>query len=358
MDLKKTSLVSEHKNLGAYMAGFGGFYMPIQYKSVVKEHIWCRSNCAVFDTAHMGQFLISGDSAEEELNFLVTCDVSKIQVWRCKYSLMLNKDGGIIDDLIIYKLPDDKFMLVVNAGTTDKDETHIRENLKKSDLKKITPEYGKVDIQGPDSRRVLEENFNIDLSGLKYFSFDYFDVLGESFMISRTGYTGELGYEAYIKSDKICEFWRKLLADSRVKPAGLAARDTLRLEAGLPLYGQDADETKNPWQAGLAKFVDLDSDFVGKDKLLNNKDNVDIILSHFVSDSKRAPRHNYKIFKADGEEEIGVVTSGTYSPTLKCGIGCGYVKMGSIGKGTTVAIKSGSKSINAKIVGKPILKNK
>jgi aminomethyltransferase len=350
----KTPLFDKHKDLGAYISGFGGFLMPILYTSAVQEHLWCRQSCAVFDTAHMGQFLITGKTALQEVNNLVITDIRPLADNRCRYTVMLNASAGIIDDLILYKINKDKFMLVVNSGTRVQDEEHIKKNLREAEFLRLTPDYGKIDVQGPQSRKVLEDNLKIDLRQLRYFSFDYFVYKKQRFLISRTGYTGELGYEIYIEKERLGWVWDILLSDSRVKPAGLAARDTLRLEAGLVLYGQDINDTVNPWQAGLERFIDLNKKFIGREELIKQKNSVDKRLSFFVSDSKQAPRHNYRIFSYPESEEIGVVTSGTYSPLLKAGIGSGYIKKEFSQYGTGIKIKGNNRVINACIARRPV----
>jgi len=355
MELKKTPLFKEHKKLKASLSEFSGFLMPIQYESIVKEHLWCRKHCAVFDTCHMGQFRVEGKTSAEEFNPLVTADVLSIDEGRCRYSFLLNENGGIIDDLVIYRISDTSLMLVVNAGTKDKDEMHIRTYLNKSSFEDLNPLFGKVDVQGPESRVVLEDLFSLDLSGLKFYRFDYFDFFRGKYLISRTGYTGELGYEIYMETGKLSELWNKLLSDERVKPAGLGARDTLRLESGLPLYGQDMDEEITPFEAGLGKFVNLDKDFLGKQALTERKEKDDKILVYFISETRKAPRHNYSIFSDEGKE-IGKVTSGTFSPTLEKGIGSGYIKLDYSGEGTNLIIRNNGNSFPVRVIKKPFFK--
>ena len=355
MELKKTPLFKEHKKLKASLSEFSGFLMPIQYESIVKEHLWCRGHCAVFDTCHMGQFRIEGETSAEEFNHLVTADVLSIDKGRCRYSFFLNENGGIIDDLVIYRISSASLMIVVNAGTKDKDEMHIRTYLGKSSFEDLNPLFGKVDVQGPESKEVIEDLFDLDLSGLRFYRFDYFDFLGGRYIISRTGYTGELGYEIYMETEKLSELWNKLLSDNRVKPAGLGARDTLRLESGLPLYGQDMDEEITPFEAGLGKFVNLDTDFLGKRYLNERKEKDDRTLVYFISETRKAPRHNYGIFSNEGTE-IGRVTSGTFSPTLEKGVGSGYVKSDYRGEGLTLLIRNNGSSFPVKVIKKPFVK--
>ncbi len=353
--LKTTPLYESHKAQNAKIAEFGGFLMPMQYESALVEHLWCREKAAVFDTSHMGQFLITGGTAESELNRIVTIDTAKIGVFKCKYGLMLNNRAGIKDDLIIYKINPNEFMVVVNSATCDSDMEHIKTNLNKAHLKPLNHRYGKIDIQGPKSEDVLNRNFNIDVSGLKYFEFGYFTIGSEDCIISRTGYTGEKGYELYLKADKLLAVWNKLLDDPRVKPAGLAARNTLRLEAGLPLYGQDITETTTPIEAGLEKYVDFDSEFIGKNKLIENRSRLFRKLMFFKSLTRRAPRPGYKIYISG--EFAGTVTSGTFSPGLQCGIGAGYINNLNINTGGPITVKNDSRQIECIIVDKPFYRS-
>jgi aminomethyltransferase len=269
---------------------------------------------------------------------------------------MLNESGGIIDDLVTYKIKDDEWLLVVNAARITADEAHLRKHLSAdSKLENASARSGKLDLQGPLSEDVLAGIAGSRISSLKYYTFGFFDILGEENIISRTGYTGELGYEIYISRGKAVELWNALLKDARVKPAGLGARDTLRLEMGYGLYGQDMDESVTPFEAGLEKFLDLDKDFIGKDAILERKKKGALRqMVYFITDSRRAPRHNYKICR-DGKE-IGTVTSGSFSPSLKFGIGMGYVKE-PLKKGDKILLCEGAVELNATTTDKPFYKN-
>jgi len=352
---KTTPLYGQHKSLGAKISEFGGFLMPIQYEGAIAEHMWCRQQAAIFDTSHMGQFLVEGNDVESELNRIVTVNVKDICQYRCKYSLMLNEKAGIKDDLIIYKINSDKFMVVVNSATCDSDRIHIEENLDTSKLTVLSKYYGKIDVQGPLSTPVLKDNFDVDLTGLKYYEFGHFDICGEDCIISCTGYTGERGYELYIPNSVIGEVWDKLISHDSVKPAGLAARDTLRLEAGLPLYGQDITEDTIPSEAGLGKYVDMETEFIGKDALKSKSNHTDRRLMFFKSMSRQSPRHGYQIYGDD--TAIGIVTSGTFSPCLQCGIGAGYINKPGIKAGHTIKVTNNGRQIECVVVDKPFYRS-
>jgi len=356
MDLKSTPLFEEHKRLGARLAPFAGWLMPISYGSIIGEHKWSRSSASIFDICHMGEFIISGKGAKKGLNRILTMELDNMKDGTCHYGFMLNERGGIIDDLIIYKINDNKWMIVVNAATTEKDEAHIKNHLPDGvRLENISNILGKLDIQGPLSKEILKGFIGDGLEKLDYYTFSFFKILGDDNIISRTGYTGELGYEIYIDNNKIIELWRRLLEDKRLKPAGLGARDTLRLEMAYPLYGQDITEDTLPQEANLSQFVDFKKDFIGKEALLKKKEKgIKRKLVCFKTDSRRAPRHNFKIYLH--EKEIGIVTSGSFSPSLGCGIGMGYVEEGYDKKGTRITIKDGSTVITAIIQDKPFYK--
>jgi len=353
---KTTPLYEQHKKSGAKLAEFGGFLMPIQYQSAIEEHLWCRKKTAVFDTSHMGQLLVEGNTAQSELDKIVTVDTTKIPSFKCRYGFMLNEEGGIKDDLIVYKISSEKFVVIVNSGTAWADKEHVEKNLDKARLSFLSDNYGKIDVQGPVSADVLKDIFSIDLSGLKYYGFGYFDILGESCIVSRTGYTGERGYELCLPNSVIVEVWSKLLDDERVKPAGLAARDTLRLEAGLPLYSQDITEATTPLEAGLGRFISFDTNFIGKERLEELKNKISRKFVFFKSDSRQSPRHDYKIY-IDGES-VGFVTSGTFSPCLQRGIGAGYVDRPQVSAGQQIVVKSNGREIKCTIINKPFVETK
>jgi len=353
-NLVTTPLIDKHKELGAKLAPFGGWLMPIQYSGIIDEHNWTRTNAGLFDICHMGEFSIEADLAKSNLGDLVTVNLTTMPVKSCRYGFMLNEQGGIIDDLVVYRVAEAKWMLVVNAATTSNDEAHMRKHLNSATrLENVSASLGKLDVQGPESGKVVSDLLGSDIK-LKYYNFDYFNLLGEKIIISRTGYTGELGYELYMPNKKIAQLWDKILLDKRVKPVGLGARDTLRLEIGYSLYGQDIDQNTTPLEAGLEFFIDWNKEFIGKSALLKQKQGgIRNKLISFAADSRRSPRHNYRIVYKD--KDIGKVTSGSFSPSLGFGIGMGYVS-GEVALGEEIKLTEAAVSISAKVVKKPFYK--
>jgi len=355
-DLKLTPLLPEHQALGAGMAPFGGWLMPIQYSGILAESGWCRKSATLFDTCHMGEFHFRGDLVASGFERLFSCRVDSIPVGRGRYGFLLNDAGGIMDDLVIFRLSPEELMIVVNAGTAEKDFQTIRAGLKGDAVfTDVTSETGKLDIQGPLSRDVLESVCEISIARTPYFGFEKISIFGAEAIVSRTGYTGELGYEFYVENDALHELWRRFLADGRVKPAGLGARDVLRLEMGYCLYGSDLDESVTPLEAGLGQFVDFEKDFVGREALVRQKqEGLSRTRVAFLADSRRTPRRDYGIYHGDGL--VGHVTSGVFSPTFSCGIGMGYVQPGAASPGTSLVIRHENVTINAVVTEMPLYK--
>ena len=350
--LQKTPLYESHVALGAKIAPFGGWLMPIQYEGILAEHEYTRRVVSLFDICHMGEFLLQGDVVLSGLDRIVTQNIVSMPVGSCRYGFMLNEAGGVLDDLVVYRLKKDSWMLVVNAATIAGDEANLRKYLSKdAKLENISAKTGKLDVQGPDSQEILQSIFGDDIKKLNYYTFANFTFGKESCIISRTGYTGELGFEIYISADRVVELWDFLLATKRIKSAGLGCRDTLRLEMGYPLYGHDLDLNHTPLAAGFAKFVDLSKDFVGKPALLaEQKNGFKEHLVCFKGNSRRAPRQGFTIF--DGQNRVGTVTSGSFSPSLLVGIGMGYVS-GNYKIGDQLVIKDSNIEIPIVIVKKP-----
>ncbi|GFE61450.1 glycine cleavage system aminomethyltransferase GcvT [Geobacter sp. AOG2] len=350
--LRVTPLCGRHEALKALMAPFGGWNMPIQYEGIIAEHAWCRAKAALFDICHMGEFLFEGDFVAGGLNEVFTFSVTTIPVGRSRYGFLLNADGGIIDDLIVFRMADDKAMIVVNAATATNDFVVINDRLKGGIFTDISAGTGKLDVQGPLSRDVMVAAFGTEIAAIPYFRFITLNLLGVEAIISRTGYTGELGYEIFIPSDKVGELWDLLLKDERVRPAGLGARDVLRLEVGYSLYGSDIDEATTPMEAGLEGFVDLTRDFVGKASLLRQKEEgVARRKVAFEVNSRRSPRHHYEL--CFGGENVGTVTSGVFSPMLGRGVGLGFVKPDLATVGTPLTIIHERVSMEATICELP-----
>jgi aminomethyltransferase len=326
--LLRTPLYDSHVALGAKMVPFGGWEMPVQYEGILAEYEATRKASALFDICHMGEFRITGDVEQTGLDQIATQPLKDLPIKSSRYGFLLNDKGGVLDDLIIFREDKDKWFIVVNASTTPQDAKHFKSHLKDpKSFQDISKETGKLDLQGPTSRDVLK-SFVPDIGRLEYFCFDYFDLLGEKALISRTGYTGELGYEIFYPAHQIKKLWDALLNTKQVAPAGLGARDCLRLEMGYSLYGHELTEEITPLEAGLSKFVDFNKEFIGKKALIEQKNHgIKRKLVGFVSESRRSPRSDHKIFN-EQLENIGVVTSGSFSPALNKGIGLGLVKMG------------------------------
>ncbi len=328
--------------------------MPIQYQGILAEHAYTRQAVSVFDVCHMGEFLLEADPALSGFDRVVTQNIISIPPASCRYGFMLNEQAGVLDDLVVYRINKNNWMLVVNAATALGDFEYLKKNLSgEYHLQNVSDKTGKLDLQGPHSLDVLRDIFGDDIGKLSYYTFADFVFEKEHCIISRTGYTGELGFEIYISNDYVVKLWEFLLKGRGVKPAGLGSRDTLRLEMGYPLYGQDLDINRTPLAAGFGKFIDFSKDFIGKDALLkelNSGPGEHLIC--FRADSRRAPRHGFAIF--DMDKRVGTVTSGSFSPTLSVGIGMGYVA-GNYNIGTQLVVRDVSTEISVTIVKKPFL---
>jgi len=318
MENKKTCLYDKHVALGALMSPFGGFDMPIQYSGIVDEHQAVRTACGVFDVSHMGEVLITGNDAERYVNHIFTNDVVGMPNGKILYGMMCYEDGGVVDDLLVYKKGENDFFLVINAANIDKDWAWIQEQAKGYDvqLEHQSDMYGELAVQGPDSEQVLKDVLGIDGSDLTFYTFKPLSSLTShpSPLLSRTGYTGEDGFEIYATPYYINECWDKLIASGRCKPCGLGCRDTLRFEVGLPLYGDELSADITPIMAGLGIFVKLDKEeFIGKNALAKQKADgpAKKIVGIELAD-KAIPRHGYTVLNMEGEP-IGEVTTGYHT---------------------------------------------
>lgn len=350
MDLKTTPLLDDHIRRGAQMAPFAGWHMPIQYEGIIAETQHTRRSVSCFDICHMGEFLIQGDLKSSGLNRIIASPLEDLKIGCCRYGSMLNEAAGVIDDLLVYRRASDLWMIVVNAATIEKDKNHFQKHLTQgATFTDLSDKLGKIDLQGPQARAVIEK-IAPDAGRLSYYTFIETDILGEKNIISRTGYTGELGFEIYASLPHIPRVWETLLKDPRVKPAGLGSRDILRLEMGYSLYGQDIDETTTPREAGLEKFIDFKKDFIGKNALEKSAPGRRRVF--FRSLSRRSPRHGHGLFS--GGERVGEVTSGSFSPHLNCGIGMGFLQNGL----TSREIRVGDERVTfeAEIIDKPFVK--
>jgi len=354
--MHQSPLHNEHLALKAKMVPFGGWDMPVQYDGILAEHAATRKNCAMFDTSHMGEFFVDGDAVASGLDHLVSQTIADMSLGTCRYGFLLNERGTVVDDLIVYRLAEEKWMIVVNAGTMDNDARLFSAGITdKGRFLNGSSFLGKLDVQGPDSRDILRP-FVPGIDQLEYYTFFEATVLGEKVVVSRTGYTGELGYEIYFPWNKMTQLWRELLSRG-VKPAGLGARDLLRTEMALPLYGHELSEDISPLSVGLGRFIDWNKDFVGKAALLKQKEaGVREKMICLVSESRRSLRAGHPIFSLD-EKNIGTVTSGTFSPAFQKGVGLGIVTIERLGGAAAVYFGEGRERTRAEIVTRPIYKN-
>ena len=328
--MKKTALNSIHKELGAKMVEFAGWEMPVQYEGLRQEHLAVRSSCGLFDVSHMGEVEVRGKDAIDFCQWVTTNDVKKVQDNQAQYTLLCNTEGGVVDDIIIYKFSDEHFLFCVNASNSDKDFEWIKKEESKFDVEVTdkSPEFSQIAVQGPDSMAILGKAIETDLNNVKKFRFEVINWNGSDIIVARTGYTGEDGFEVFLPWDAAPSLWNSLMqsgVDLGVKPCGLGARDTLRIEMGYSLYGHEIDEYLNPLEAGLGRYIKLDGDdFIGKDALVESVDKgLSNTLVGFLLLDRGIPRQGYNIFKND--TLLGNVTSGTLSPSLEKSIGLGYL---------------------------------
>jgi aminomethyltransferase len=324
----KTALYEKHTGLNAKMIEFAGYLMPVQYEGVVAEHLCVKENVGVFDVSHMGEFYVFGDKTEDFLQSVLSNDVSTLKKGQAQYNCIPNETGGIVDDLILYKLESNRFMLVVNASNIKKDWDFLnKKNVFDVQMINVSNDYSLISVQGPKSINVLQSIFDFDMNTIKYYNFIFSDGL----IISNTGYTGCGGFEIYCKNEKASDLWDKIFKvgeNYSIKAIGLAARDTLRLEMGFCLYGNDIDDESSPIEAGLSWITKTDKVFTSSKLFKNQKENgVSKKLIGFKMLEKAIPRKDYEILNSKNEI-IGKVTSGTMSPSLGFGIGLGYVKSG------------------------------
>ena len=354
--LYRTPLFNEHVVLGGKMVPFAGWEMPLQYPDgIIKEHEANRKGCSIFDCSHMGEFLIEGDAEACGLDRIVTQTIMDQPLGTCRYGMALNDAGGTIDDLIVYRLAAERWMVVVNASNIDKDAAHFRQHLKTgTTFTDISFQTAKLDVQGPLAREVLKKLVP-GIEKLSHYSFDTFKVLGRDVIVSRTGYTGELGYEIYYPWDKAAELWNAVLSDTRVRPTGLGVRDVLRIEVCYPLYGHELSEQITPVEAGLKRFVDMRKDFIGKAGLIARELSVSRKIVHFLSESRRAPRQGHELYLQDGTV-VGEVVSGTFSPALGAGVGIGFIKKEFTGPDKDIIFGDAKLKLGAKTAARPFYK--
>ncbi len=359
--MKNTALTHIHEALGAKMVPFAGYNMPVQYEGVNAEHETVRNGVGVFDVSHMGEFFIEGENALELIQKVTSNDASKLAINDAQYSCMPNETGGIVDDLIVYRIKENTYMLVVNASNIEKDWNWIAsQNTMNAEMKNLSEDHSLLAIQGPKAVEAMQRITSVDLASIPFYKFRIGDFAGiENVIISATGYTGSGGFEIYCKNDVAEQVWNKVFEAGKeygIKPIGLAARDTLRLEMGYCLYGNDIDDTTSPIEAGLSWITKFTKDFTNSEALKKQKEEgVSRYLKAFEIEGKGIPRHGYDIVNEAGEK-IGVVTSGTMSPSLKKGIGMGYVNKPYHKLGTSIFIQVRNKTIPATIVKLPFYK--
>ena len=356
--LKKTPFYEKHVALGARIIPFAGFLMPIQYGGIIQEHLTVRNAVGVFDVTHMGEFIVQGPEAEKFLNLMTINDVTQLVVGQVQYSAMCYPDGGIVDDLLVYRFAD-HYLVVVNAANLDKDFDWLQQHLIPGmELSNISDNTALLAIQGPNSLAVLQQLTEVDLQSIPYYHFTIGELAGIEMIISRTGYTGERGFELYHQPDQSLQLWEAIFQvgkDFGIQPVGLGARDTLRLEMKYCLYGNDIDQTTNPLEAGLGWITKLSkNDFIGKAALLKIKEQgVARKLIAFEMVERAIPRHACLIWVND--RQVGIVTSGTQSPSLNKGIGLGYLTSQYTSIGTEILIDIRGKKVKAKVIKPPFV---
>lgn len=359
--MKHIPLKHIHEALGAKMVDFAGFYMPVQYEGVNAEHETVRNGVGVFDVSHMGEFLLTGEKALDLIQKVTSNDASTIEIGKAQYSCLPNDKGGIVDDLIIYRMKENQYLLVVNASNIDKDWDWIsKHNDLGVEMRNLSDDYALLAIQGPKSIEATQSLTSVNLSEIPYYSFKVGDFAGiENVIISATGYTGSGGFEIYCKNDEVEQIWNKVFeagASFGIKPIGLAARDTLRLEMGFCLYGNDIDDTTSPLEAGLGWITKFTKDFTNSENLKKQKEEgVKRKLVGFELIERGIPRHDYEIADSEGNV-IGKVTSGTMAPSLGKGIGMGYVTTEFSKADSEIFIKIRNNNVKAKVVKTPFYK--
>ena len=353
-ELLQTPLKQKHLDAGAQNVPFAGWEMPIQYDGIIKEHGYCRDSAALFDTSHMGEFFYKGDISASGINEATSINIEALPVGKCKYGFLLNVDGGVIDDLIVYRLSEDELMIVVNASRIELDLATFRERLSSGEMTNRSMEFAKIDLQGPKSKEILKSHFpQIDLDAMGFFSFLQTTYNGEYCLLSRTGYTGEMGFELYMNGANANIIWDKLIAGG-AKPAGLGARDALRLEMGYSLYGNDLSETISPIEASLGMFINVSREYIGKDALAKQKtEGTARKLIPFKTLSRRSARKDFEVYQND--KKIGFVTSAAFSPILNVGIGLAMINIADFKESENFELRDARGSIEATKASLPFI---
>ncbi|MDE7120154.1 MAG: glycine cleavage system aminomethyltransferase GcvT [Muribaculaceae bacterium] len=357
--IKKTCLHDRHVAQGAMMSPFAGYDMPIEYAGIVDEHQAVRTACGVFDVSHMGEVDITGPDAEKFVNRIFTNDVAGAPTGQCFYGMMLHPDGGVVDDLLVYKRGENHFLLVINAANIAKDEAWILENAKGADVVVdcMSERVSELAVQGPKAEEVVGQVLGIECADLAFYTFREFDTDGHHVIISRTGYTGEDGFEIYSDDQYIISVWDRLMASGRCQPCGLGSRDTLRFEVGLPLYGDELADDITPVEAGLSMFVKLDkTDMIGRDAIARQKEEGPARKCVGLELADRAiPRHGYEVLN-DNDEVIGHVTTGYHSISVGKSIAMALVDARYAARGTELKVRIRRKTFPCVVVPKKFYK--
>lgn len=360
---QQTPLCSEHIRLGAKMVDFAGWYMPVEYVGLRKEHVNTRENVGLFDVSHMGEIRVRGPKSLETLQWLTTNDVSKLAQGQAHYSLLPNENGGLVDDIIVYCLkPGEDYLVCVNASNTDKDFAWMVKHNRGAEITNESKNWGQIAVQGPKAMALLERVFSAEVRGIKPFHCQWVEFQGAKCLFARTGYTGEDGAEVFVPAEQTEALWNSLMAkgaDLNVMPVGLGARDTLRTEMKYSLYGHEIDDESNPYAAGLGWVVKPDAkDFIGKGAMLEQKaKGLKRKLVGFVMTERGIPRAGYSLFSFDNQE-IGKVTSGTVSPSLNDNIGIAYVDLVHSEIGTVFNVDIRGRKVQARVVKTPFVEVK
>ena len=353
----RTPLYDEHVRLGARIVDFSGWEMPVVYGGIIDEHRFTREHCSLFDTCHMGKFEIRGRAAQADLERILTQPLAALAPGRGAYGYILNEKGGVLDDQICFRRSADCFWLIVNAGTTPSNEEWVRSRLSpESVLVDLSLRYAKFDVQGPKARESMDRAFGAAMPDMKYFHLREVDLLGMSCMVSRTGYTGEFGYELFTPIDSCADFWRRLLAGGGARPAGLGARDTLRVEMGYPLYGHELGPGRTPAGIGGARFMNMDKDFTGRDAVRSELERGGFnVLAGLRLEGRASARSGDRVVM-DGVP-VGEVTSGLFAPSLGVAVAMAYVAPSAAAPGARLGIDVRGRLLPAKVVGLPFHKS-
>ena len=365
-NIKQTCLHGRHTALGALMSPFGGFDMPIQYAGIEEEHRAVRERCGVFDVSHMGEILVTGEDATAFVNYIFTNDVAPAANGQCLYGMMLNGNGGVVDDLLVYKFNPERYLLVVNASNIDKDEAWVEDRMMdlhgeaglpyRVDLELVSEVVSELAIQGPDAERICEQTLDIRCKDLSFYTFREVEINGRGALISRTGYTGEDGFEVYADDDTIIALWDKLMV-AGVQPCGLGCRDTLRFEVGLPLYGDELADDITPVEAGLSMFVRLEkAPFMGSDAIARQKaEGPARKLVGLELTDRAIPRHGYEVLDAE-DNVVGHVTTGYHAISTDKSVAMALVDASCAAKDTELKVKIRKKTFPCRVVAKKFYK--